>query len=570
MPAAQDIIKKIQDDIASINRRISSFSGGGSLINAQYVTMALHAGLAQERVLTAGVGVDLVDGGAGGNATLSVDYLTDTREPTGFIDRSDVILAFNDGLRRLTVSPVAANFEFLYNGVRYTKAGPETIDIPNTEGVHLIYYDAAGVLQQIANPSHAQTHTAIENYCLVAYVYWDLSVGTGLIANEMHGCIMDNMTHLYLHETMSARFDDGMGLGNFTIGDGSANSHAQFSVEAGIFFDEDLEFELAAVLTATGLQIWYRDGVNWFWTTNAGYSVVTTGSGRLGYDNAGVLTEVTSGRYVLCHVFATHIGAAAPTFIAIIGQAEYINIIAARDGAETEIASLSIPGTVFKESVPIGTIIFQTSNGYGNAVKGRVVQTSTGENYIDWRTSAISAGTAAGEHGLLSGLGDDDHAQYLLIDGTRAMTGSLDIVGAGVGIHIDSSSSAFLAFDGIAGNVRDMRYQSAGLNRWIIRCDGTAEGGANAGSNFVIYSRDDAGGNIGPALFCERSTMHWIIGSTVPWADCDFALGNEGVLGLLETTTPTATGGAGKLYTKADNKLYFQDGAGTEHEVAYV
>jgi len=32
-----------------------------------------------------------------------------------------------------------------------------------------------------------------------------------------------------------------------------------------------------------------------------------------------------------------------------------------------------------------------------------------------------------GDHGQMDGLGDDDHAQYLLIDGTRAMTGTLDM-----------------------------------------------------------------------------------------------------------------------------------------------
>ncbi len=31
------------------------------------------------------------------------------------------------------------------------------------------------------------------------------------------------------------------------------------------------------------------------------------------------------------------------------------------------------------------------------------------------------------DHGLLLGLGDDDHTQYLLVAGTRAMTGNLDM-----------------------------------------------------------------------------------------------------------------------------------------------
>lgn len=45
---------------------------------------------------------------------------------------------------------------------------------------------------------------------------------------------------------------------------------------------------------------------------------------------------------------------------------------------------------------------------------------------------------------------------------------------------------------------------------------------------------------------------------------------SSGVLTMAETTTPTATTDYGKIYTKNDNKLYFQDGGGTEHEVAFV
>ena len=39
---------------------------------------------------------------------------------------------------------------------------------------------------------------------------------------------------------------------------------------------------------------------------------------------------------------------------------------------------------------------------------------------------------------------------------------------------------------------------------------------------------------------------------------------------IRETTTPTAVATKGKVYTKDDNKLYFQDGAGSEHEVSLV
>jgi hypothetical protein len=43
-----------------------------------------------------------------------------------------------------------------------------------------------------------------------------------------------------------------------------------------------------------------------------------------------------------------------------------------------------------------------------------------------------------------------------------------------------------------------------------------------------------------------------------------------GALTLKEISTPTADVNYGKVYTKNDNKLYFQDGAGTEHELAFA
>ena len=43
-----------------------------------------------------------------------------------------------------------------------------------------------------------------------------------------------------------------------------------------------------------------------------------------------------------------------------------------------------------------------------------------------------------------------------------------------------------------------------------------------------------------------------------------------GALTIKEITTPTADTNYGKVYCKSDNRLYFQDGAGSEHQIAYV
>jgi hypothetical protein len=59
------------------------------------------------------------------------------------------------------------------------------------------------------------------------------------------------------------------------------------------------------------------------------------------------------------------------------------------------------------------------------------------------------------------------------------------------------------------------------------------------------------------------------INTNSPSTNADLTL-EGGTLCIKEITTPTADTNYGKIYTKTDNKIYFQDGAGTEHEIAFV
>jgi hypothetical protein len=47
-------------------------------------------------------------------------------------------------------------------------------------------------------------------------------------------------------------------------------------------------------------------------------------------------------------------------------------------------------------------------------------------------------------------------------------------------------------------------------------------------------------------------------------------IGPTGEIFLLETSTPSAVANYGAIYTKNDNNLYFQDGAGVEHTVQFA
>jgi hypothetical protein len=59
--------------------------GGGAPTDAQYLTLATNGTLTDERVLAVGTGLDLTDGGAGGNATLDID-LSELTTTTPAID----------------------------------------------------------------------------------------------------------------------------------------------------------------------------------------------------------------------------------------------------------------------------------------------------------------------------------------------------------------------------------------------------------------------------------------------------------------------------------------------------
>ncbi len=84
------------------------------------------------------------------------------------------------------------------------------------------------------------------------------------------------------------------------------------------------------------------------------------------------------------------------------------------------------------------------------------------------------------------------------------------------------------------------------------------------GGNFSFINATD-----GTTHLKINSNGNLGISTTSPSTNADLTLGN-GELCMAETTTPTADANFGKIYCKSDNKLYFQDGAGTEHEIAFV
>jgi hypothetical protein len=348
---------------------------------------------------------------------VSID-LSVSSEPTGYLDASQTTISFSDSTpdRTFTISPVADSFVFYSNGERFTKTTAQSVQIPDQEGNHYIYFDVDGVLKS----TQVFDDSIILTKAFTAIVYWDADNSKHVyFANERHGLIMDGQTHIHFHTVFGAQYISGLALENFTIGDGSSNANAQYTADEGVIRDEDLKIEIP---TQTQIPTLYRLGASGNWRRKevdsypfiySGTEGYTGASGRLPFNEltggSWQLTEIPNNGFVLVHYFATN--DVEYPIVAIQGQATYNTIVAARTSANSEISQLS--GLPFAEFVPIGSVILESSDSYTNDIKARVRLTDTGSNYVDFRGSQILVAAAtANDHGLLSGLSSDDHIQY--------------------------------------------------------------------------------------------------------------------------------------------------------------
>ena len=68
---------------------------------------------------------------------------------------------------------------------------------------------------------------------------------------------------------------------------------------------------------------------------------------------------------------------------------------------------------------------------------------------VDAEWKYLSFAEAAFDHGDLTGLGDDDHTQYLLADGTRILAGAWDMGSQNLtNVNIDSGTVDSITFYG--------------------------------------------------------------------------------------------------------------------------
>lgn len=346
-------------------------------------------------------------------------YGSITEEPTGFPNRTDSIISFNDVTRTFTIQPTGSQYKFYVQGKEFIMTGATSIQITDENELHRIYFDVDGVLKKY-NPGPFDL-SLVYTKAYVSEIYWNVEQQKVVhFGDERHGMQMPGATHAYLHLTLGAVWQEGLELSNFNIGNGNLNSDIQFSVNDGIIRDEDITHnivdgspqDLSPILNAP---IFYLSGSSsiWFNDDETSFVIQTGGTGRIVYNDltGGIYSkkEVDNSGYTLVHLFATN-DVDYPIY-PIMGQNQYSTLDAAKEGIFNEIYNLNIDTLPTVEFVKIGTIVFQTSDSFSNDYKSKIVMID-GLNYINWigEQDIIS-------HSNLSNLDEDDHKQYALLNG---------------------------------------------------------------------------------------------------------------------------------------------------------
>jgi hypothetical protein len=415
-------------------------------------------------------------------------------EPIGHENRLDSSVSFNNANRTFTIEPASTSFTVWCKGKRFVKSTASTVVIDDVTGLYYIYFNSSGVL------SFRTTYFEWANDTPTAYIYWNASTGKAeFFADERHGVTLDWQTHEYLHRTRGASIADGFGASNFvTDGNGSSDSHTQLALAGGTFFDEDLKVAITHEAAPTAntweqvlegiaeIPVFYRSGTAWVKDT-ATSSPIKAGSSLAAYNNKSggswSVADLSNNKYGSVWIVATN--NLNEPIISILGQSSHNNSGAAE--AE-QWSDLDLDGLPIFELRPLYKVVFVTNSQFTNTLKSAI------RGVYDIRR-AVSAGDgvpaeSVSDHGSMTGLGDDDHLQYLTNerhdaqDHTAAMTSVVlyDISDVAASAPV---SGEFLKWSGSSWNSSDVTLgsetsgdyvESVAAGTGVVISGGTGEG----------------------------------------------------------------------------------------------
>lgn len=369
--------------------------------------------------------------GSVGSPSASNKYLTEddtranpaplTSEPTGFPNLTDSVISFVPGSRTFTIAPAVSSFDTYAKGLKRSYSSAQNVVIPDTTGLHYIYFNASGVLVSSLIPWSFGA-----GIVMVATVYWNTAVATQyVLGEERHGLVMDWRTHQYLHETRRTVYVSGFALSGYTLDDDS-DASVTVGLGNGVIDDEDLRHSIVHAASPSNpfeqvladpaqIPVYHRSGSGGAWVKDAAtdfyFKNVVTGTLRVAFNSvSGSVwgqTEVDNNDFVAAWIFATN--DPNEPIIAVQGQRQDATTAIAR--VNNGFNSLNLGDLPAVEWKILYRIILQTGNGLGGTRKAQVTAVD------DYRTASLLPGVATpaiSHNSLADTQVGDDHPQYQL------------------------------------------------------------------------------------------------------------------------------------------------------------
>jgi len=231
---------------------------------------------------------------------------------------------------------------------------------------------------------------------------WDLdtSFPLGSVVQEMGSChvlnnpwwVTDGMTNLIERSDARAPIFRDNNIGGLIL---SSTADRRVAVTAGKLWKRLNEYDIPLLATNSTFEVYWRTSS----TLWADADVTTLSTIKYNNITTNSLEDISNNKFVNWWCYAE---ADDKEIAFVYPQAEYISAAA----AEAVGAPTALPAHIQQHGILIGRIIMQ---------QGTTAPVETQSAF-----DTVFAGTAAADHGNLTGLADDDHTQYLLTSGTRS------------------------------------------------------------------------------------------------------------------------------------------------------